>query len=234
MQKSYTLDCLTHKRVSNKDAVIPKYYKKGHHEPIIDEKTYMLAQIIMMMQDRHRGGMQFPFYGFLKCPFCGEDMLRLRLPSRNFEPAWFCREKCEIYAVKDKYIHSAVMEAYEKTGQTAPSKTVEYKFLYDYVDSITFQKNGDTVDWNTLAVTWKGGNTTTGSVVYTAPSDTPCTKLEEKDGWVIINGVPITKVKHAAECVRRVNEFVKNTVIEEGGDVPIVLAPNSVKGQKRA
>lgn len=229
MQKSYTVDCLTHRRVSNVNADIPKYYKKGHHARIISDETYAMAQTILAMKDRHRGGMQYPFYSFLKCPFCGENMLRLSLPTRKFEPAWFCSEKCELYVVKDKYLHAAVMEAYQKTGRTAPGERVEYKFLYDNVDRITFAKKSGAVDWNTLLVTWKWGEITMGNISYAIPSDTPCTRLEYKDNWVVINGVPLTKRRHVGACVERVQQFIQETVIQDGGDVPIVLTPKSRK-----
>ncbi len=232
MQKAYTIDCLSHRRVSNQNADIPKYYKEGHHDPIIDDETYALAQTILAMKDTHRGGVQYPFYGFLKCPFCGENMLWLRLPTRNFEPAWFCREKCKLYAVKEKYIHKAVMKAYEKTGHKAPSDTVEYKFLYDNVDSITFSRKGDKINWNILVVKWKWGEQTTGLIAYDVPSDTPCTELEMQEDWVVINGVKSTKQPLAAKCIKRVWEFIEGTSIEEGGDIPIVLTPKSVKGDK--
>lgn len=234
MRKSYTIDCLSHKRVSNENADIPKYYKKGHHERIIDDETWNLTQMISAMKDRHRGGVQYPFYGFLKCPFCGEDMLRLRLPTRNFEQAWFCREKCRLYAVKEKYLHKAVMKAYEKTGRKAPSDTVEYKFLYDNVDSITFAKKGSKVNWNILTVKWKWGEETTALIAYDVPSDTPCTELEIQDGWVVINGVKLTKQRLAEKCIKRIREFIEGTVIEDGEDIPIVLTPNSVKSGKQA
>ncbi len=235
MQKSYTVDCLTHKRVSNKNADIPKYYKKDHHERIVDDETWQLAQNIAAMRDRHGGSVQYPFYGFLKCPICGEDMVRVQLPTRGKETAWICSAKCELYAVKEKYIHKAVMKAYEKTKRTAPSEMVEYKFLYDNVESITFSTKGEgrkkTVNWNQLSVKWKWGETSTALIAYETPSDTPCTKLEVKDGWVYINGVQMTRVKHAAVCVERIQDFIKGTTVDKTGDLPMVLTPISQKKQ---
>ncbi len=231
MQKSYTVDCLTHKRVSNKNADIPKYYKKDHHERIVDDETWNLAQTIAAMQDRHGGSVQYPFYGFLKCPICGEDMVRVQLPTRGKETAWICSEKCELYAVKEKYIHKAVMKAYEKTKRIPPSEMVEYKFLYDNVESITFTKSDKKVNWNQLLVKWKWGETSTALLAYETPSDTPCTKLEIKDGWVTINGVQMTKVKHAAVCVERIQEFIRGTIVDKTGNLPMVLTPISQKQQ---
>lgn len=228
MQKSYTVDCLTHRRVSNEKADIPKYYKKGHHEGIVDEETYQLAQRIMALKDRHRGGVQYPFYGFLKCPFCGENMLRLRLPTKKFEQAWFCQNKCGLYAVKDKYLHSAVQRAwekYEKAGHEAPKGAVEYKFLYDHVKDLTFARSGGRVNWNRLVVHWKSGAVTTAAISYGSPSDIPCTELAKQDGWVMINGEKTTRQAAAAQCVSRVRQFVADTVVEEGEYVPTVLTP---------
>lgn len=54
-----------------------------------------------------------------------------------------------------------------------------------------------------------------------------------QDGWVVINGVKLTKQRLAAKCIKRIWEFIEGTVIEDGEDVPIVLTPNSVKGEKK-
>ncbi len=231
MQKSYTADYMTRRRVSNEKAHVPRYYRRGHHRAIIDEEIYLMAQTVMLMRNRHRGGgMQYPFYGYLNCPFCGEHMLRLQLPTRKYEPAWFCREKCRPYAVKEKYLHPAVLAAWAERGRPAPGTAVTYRFLHDQVQAITFARQGEAVDWARLEVTWKDGETTAGAIVYGVPSDRPCTQVEIRGDWVVIDGRPVTRRLQAAACLERVMACVRDTQIQEGGDIPIVIPPRRAGG----
>lgn len=108
----------------------------------------------------------------------------------------------------------------------------KYEVL-EYV-GITFAKKGSKVNWNILTVKWKWGEETTALIAYDVPSDTPCTELEIQDGWVVINGVKLTKQRLAEKCIKRIREFIEGTVIEDGEDIPIVLTPNSVKSGKQA
>ena len=100
------------------------------------------------------------------------------------------------------------------------------------MDSISFEKNKNKVDWNTLVVTWKWGGVTTGEISYETPSDIPCTSLKEKNGVVIINGEPVTRKRNAAACIKRIAEFIRDTEIQDGGDIPIVISPSCVSANK--
>lgn len=55
---------------------------------IIDRETFELFQLILEMKDKHKSATQYPFYGFLVCPFCGEKMISVTLPSRLHEQAY--------------------------------------------------------------------------------------------------------------------------------------------------
>ena len=54
LQKTYTADFLTHKRVAN-DGQLKQYYVEDHHEGIVDEKTFELAQAEMRRRRGHKG-----------------------------------------------------------------------------------------------------------------------------------------------------------------------------------
>ena len=54
LQKSYTADFLTHKRVKN-DGQLKQYYVEDHHEGIVDPKTFDLAQAEMRRRRGHKG-----------------------------------------------------------------------------------------------------------------------------------------------------------------------------------
>lgn len=124
MQKDYTIDHLTHKRRKNKDAMIPRYYMRNHHPAIVDRGLFDEVQVILEMKDLHRGSSQYPLYGFLKCPFCKENMISVRLPSRFHHQAWTCggktgsgekrddRTDCLPYFVKHRFLPAAVWRAF--------------------------------------------------------------------------------------------------------------------------
>ncbi|MPM24663.1 hypothetical protein SDC9_71146 [bioreactor metagenome] len=123
MQKCYTVDHLTHKQIKNDQTVVPSYYVKNHHEGIIDRLTFDRVQTIFQIKDKHEGCVQYPYFGKLYCPFCGETLVAFHLPVNGYLSAWTCSGRrdeegktvsCPPYAIQAKYIDRAVLEAYEK------------------------------------------------------------------------------------------------------------------------
>ena len=124
MQKSYISDPIQHIKVDNRDAKIKQYYKKNHHQPIVERSIYEMAQMITAMKDMHRGTSQYPYYGFLKCPICGKNMIRCGLPRNNHTFVWTCggkaskkgdkrkqRTTCPPFYIVDSYIDAAFWDA---------------------------------------------------------------------------------------------------------------------------
>lgn len=124
MQKTYISDPIQHIKVSNRDAKLKQFYKENHHEAIVDRRSYDMAQMISAMKDMHRGTAQYPYYGFLKCPICGENMIRCALPRNNYTFGWTCggkaskkgdlrrhRTACPPYYIMDNYIDGAFWNA---------------------------------------------------------------------------------------------------------------------------
>ena len=120
MQKSYIVDPIEHTRVNNRDARIKQFYKENHHPGIVDKETYQMALMISVLKDYHRGSTQYPYYGFLKCPICGENMIRFAHRRNNHTYAWTCggkenkegfyrkqRTSCPPYYITDTYIDEA-------------------------------------------------------------------------------------------------------------------------------
>ena len=93
MQKTYIADPIQHVKVKNREAKLKQYYKENHHEAIVDRRTFQMAQEIAAMKDMHRGTKQYPYYGFLKCPICGENMIRCKLPRNSQTYGWTCGGK---------------------------------------------------------------------------------------------------------------------------------------------
>ncbi|MGE4284764.1 MAG: recombinase family protein [Clostridia bacterium] len=140
MQKSYTVDHLTHRKVKNDMTKVPSYKVTNHHYAIIDRKTFELAQTILAMRNRRNGCMQYPYYGTLICPVCGQPMIHFSLNTKGYPKVWTCggeregvletddfsleetssdkaeviKTNCPHYAVKDKYIDHAVIAAFKE------------------------------------------------------------------------------------------------------------------------
>ena len=125
MQKGYTADHLSHRRVKNRDMLVPQYYIHDHHEAIIDRETFSVVQTIALLNDPHRGSLQYPYYGFLHCPHCGAPMVRFQF-SGHFkkDKDWTCagtagnitrgeRSSCDPIAISEEYIHEAFWRAFD-------------------------------------------------------------------------------------------------------------------------
>jgi hypothetical protein len=83
------------------------------------------------MRDRHLGSTQYPYYGILRCPICGEAMIRYCLPTHGFKAAWTCGDKnrdeeCAKFVIKEEYIDNAVKDSYNK---------IELAYLENLADS---------------------------------------------------------------------------------------------------
>ena len=122
-QKYYIKDPIQHIMVRNK-GIITQYYIKDHHQAIIDRQTGETVKKIAALRDNHNGTTQYPFYGLLKCPICGADMVRVPVYLHNRYYVWTCggkmqqqeltraeRTMCPPYAISEKSILEAVCTA---------------------------------------------------------------------------------------------------------------------------
>lgn len=124
MQKSYISDPISHVRVDNRDAKLNQYYKEDHHPAIVPKNEFKMVQMILTMKDLTRGMWQYPYYGILKCPICGANMVRFNVPRKNNLYAWTCggkesaegnlrknRTACPPYFFVEHYINKGYWEA---------------------------------------------------------------------------------------------------------------------------
>ena len=203
MQKTYTIDHLTHKKVKNDRTVVPSYYVKDHHEAVVDRKTFERAQTILKLKDRHGGCVQYPYHGRLVCPLCGGGMIAFRLPGGDRTTVWTCGgQHCPPYVVHAKTIDDAVREAYRRLDvdalaalsseaaqaalrrkQAQPClQAVEYLFLDEMVESITF------LPWSQCVIAWKFDLTSRVTLRYDKVSEIPNVALTHKEGVVLMDG----------------------------------------------
>lgn len=84
LQKTVSLDYLSHKRVANRD-LAPMYHIENSHEPIVDKETFLLARQIMKDRANVKAGedknlakytRRYPLSGIVICGNCGHALKR--------------------------------------------------------------------------------------------------------------------------------------------------------------
>lgn len=137
LQKTYTTDCLTKRRVVN-DGIVPQYYVEDSHEAIITRELFNEVQAEIArraaMRDekgRRRGYCsKYALTGVLKCGNCGEYFRRIIWDNHgNKEVVWRCISRvlkkkskvdCDAPTIHEEELHAAVVRAMEQVfGTTA-------------------------------------------------------------------------------------------------------------------
>lgn len=95
LQKTFVRDFITHSRAQNRGE-LPQYRYNGTHEPIIDERTFSLAQA----ESSRRAALKAPraFSGRLICAHCGKPFSRFS--NRGKYACWHCR-RCKGAKLKE-------------------------------------------------------------------------------------------------------------------------------------
>ena len=190
MQKKYTVDHLTHKEAKNRDHVLPSYYVRDHHVPIVSRKQYDRVHKIAEMKSMHGHAPQYPYSDLLVCPVCGERLIQHQMRGQACVSAWHCdrnENSCERYVLKTKILNAAMLEAYRQVdmkqvrdaGNEAAQtmlamkqkhprfKTVDFFWLDELVEKITFGKA------RAMMVHWKYGGQTTVTLPIINTKDDP-------------------------------------------------------------
>jgi hypothetical protein len=186
--------------------------------------------------------MQYPFYAYLKCPHCGENMVGTALKTRGLERAWTCggtggngttkakRSACPPVCVKEKYITNAIATAFQEKKINLIS--VEYCWLKEHIKSITFAEN----DWRKLVVNWLDGTQTVIPIAYEKTSDIPVEKVIIDGDTVYFDDKKIGKSyadKIAAQSILGIQNYLQELTIIDDEICPIVLRPNTKKGNQK-
>ncbi len=155
--KTFTLDPISHKRLSNMGEV-DKYYTENHHEAIISKEIFDKAQKILNTRcgTRQKGkrrnnlSMKYPFSSKLYCGFCGTVLVRRNLyPNTNYSKrVWhfmrYVKEgkkycpRCKV--IGEEIIENCFMEAYKVLCYD--NKEIINKFL-NRVDSVIKENNSE-------------------------------------------------------------------------------------------
>lgn len=104
LQKTYTVDVLTKKRVKN-NGIVPQYYVENSHEPIIPRDLYMQVQEEMLRRANLHSGVnrkkrvyssKYALSSIVYCPKCGDIYRRIAWNNRGKHSiVWRCCTRVE-------------------------------------------------------------------------------------------------------------------------------------------
>ena len=127
LQKTYTVDFLSKKRVKN-NGIVPQYYVEGSHEAIIPRDLYMQVQEEMVRRaNLHSGAKRkkrvysskYALSSIVYCPRCGEIYRRIAWNNRGKHSiVWRCCTRvehgpsaCDAPTIQESDLQNAVIKA---------------------------------------------------------------------------------------------------------------------------
>jgi DNA invertase Pin-like site-specific DNA recombinase len=134
LQKTVTVDFLTHKRVPN-NGQVQQYYVEGSHEPIIPKEIFEKVQSEKKRRSREdkagkpekvKYSNKYVFSGKIYCSLCGNPYLRRNWRSSGYgeKYVWQCRKyihdgpaTCSSKAVDEELLKSTFVKAFNKMYQ---------------------------------------------------------------------------------------------------------------------
>lgn len=107
LQKTYTIDFLTKKKVMN-NGYVKKYYVRNSHEAIISKEQFYLVQEEMKRRSyasqksiRKRYSSAYPLSGLISCGKCNGVYNRVTWKNKSGKSyVWRCRERLKVSAVE--------------------------------------------------------------------------------------------------------------------------------------
>ena len=142
LQKSYTLDFLTKKKIN--EGEIPQYYVTGNHEAIIEPEIFDMVQreLSRRGRGRNRHSGVHDFSGQIKCGECGSWFGSKVWHSNNKyrRVIWQCNhkydgKKCSTPHVDDKTIKAAFLRSVNKLIDEKATVMADYEAIKDMLFS---------------------------------------------------------------------------------------------------
>lgn len=127
LQKTYTVDFLTKKRVKN-NGIVPQYYVENSHPAIIPRELYMQVQEEIMRRANILGGgekkkrvysSRYAMSSLVICGHCGDIFRRIKWNNRGCKSiVWRCVSRvvkggpdCDARTVKEELLQEVVVKA---------------------------------------------------------------------------------------------------------------------------
>lgn len=124
LQKTFTVDFLTKKKVKNLGE-LPQYYVENSHEPIISREIFQQAQGEFLRREhlcsasgmREVHSCKYALSGRMICSCCGSSYRRMRSNTPTQNTIWRCKmhlkskDACPGRSVKENEVHTAILYA---------------------------------------------------------------------------------------------------------------------------
>lgn len=144
LQKTYTIDFLTKKRVIN-DGIVKRYYIKNNHEPIISREQYSQVQEeLKMRKNKAELGLKYsskyPLSALITCGDCQSGYTRCTWQNKKGKKTvvWRCKERIKTGApncstasnLKEELVYNVLVESLSSL-LTADKSTLSSMELQD-------------------------------------------------------------------------------------------------------
>src|SRR5690625_1507255 len=149
LQKTYTVDFLSKKRVKN-NGIVPQYYVENSHDPIIPRELFMQVQEEMFRRANLRGGKggkkrvyssKYALSSIVYCGHCGDIYRRVHWNNRGYKSiVWRCVSRLE-----EKGSECTAPTINEESLQTAVVRAINELLANKEPFLSTLQKNIDTI-----------------------------------------------------------------------------------------
>ena len=202
LQKTYTIDFLSKKRVKN-NGIVPQYYVENSHEPIIPRELFMQVQEEMVRRANIRGGKggkkrvyssKYALSSIVYCGQCGDIYRRVHWNNRGYKSiVWRCVSRLE-----EKGSECTAPTINEETLQAAVVKAINELLTNKEPFLSTLQKNIATV------LNEENDNTT----------DDIDRRLEELQQQLLIQAKSKNDYEDVADEIYRLRELKQNALVE--------------------
>ena len=202
LQKTYTVDFLTKKRVKN-NGIVPQYYVENSHEAIIPRELFMQVQEEMVRRANLRGGKdgkkrvyssKYALSSIVYCGQCGDIYRRVHWNNRGYKSiVWRCVSRLE-----EKGSECTAPTINEETLQTAVVKAINELLANKEPFLQALQKNIATI------LNEENDNAT---------NDID-SKLEELQQQLLIQAKSKNDYEDVADEIYRLRELKQNALVE--------------------
>jgi DNA invertase Pin-like site-specific DNA recombinase len=159
LQKTYTVDFLSKKRVVN-NGIVPQYYVENSHEPIIPREIFMQVQEEMVRRANLRSGKggkkrvyssKYALSSIVFCGGCGEIYRRIHWNNRGCRSiVWRCvsrlEEKgsaCTSPTINEEVLQATVIKA---INEVLASKNTYLSTLQANIETVLDEENDKVTD----------------------------------------------------------------------------------------
>ncbi len=159
LQKTYTIDVLTKKRVEN-HGIVPKYYVENDHEPIIPRNLYMQVQEEMLRRANMHSGekmkkrvysSKYALSSIVYCSKCGDIYRRIAWNNRGkHSVVWRCVSRvergpdcCDARTVKEEELQNVVVKA---INQIIGDRTEMFDILQENIESVIAMEDKNSLE----------------------------------------------------------------------------------------